>query len=273
MVIRSRAVSSAITSDPVRSESDVKSSATPSSTAKKTYSIARIAVCWLAHLYTATGVLVNFFSLLHAFIITPDFHLFAQLNWLAIFIDATDGTFARAVDVKAVVPNYDGALLDNIIDFMTFSMLPALAIVRFELVDTIWLQYMLASFVLIGSAYAFCQTVAKTSEAFVGFPSYWNIVVFYLYYLETRSSVAAVTIFLCAILSFVPIHFIYPTRTRAYMRVTLVGAYIWGSLMLFPCIMPNHAAVKTVLNVSLIYVVYYIGMSLYLDYIRRKTSA
>lgn len=244
----------------------------PKQPSARRYSPLRVAAGWLVHFYTATGVLVNFYSLLHAFILAADFQLFAQLNWLAIFIDATDGTMARAVDVHNVVPQYDGALLDNIIDFMTFSVLPALAIVRFNLVSDASTQALLCFCVLIGSAYAFCQTAAKTSEAFVGFPSYWNVVVFYLYYLDASYAVTVSITVACALLSFVPIHFIYPTKTKAYNRITLAGAYIWGILMVFPCVMPEHPMVKPVLNVSLLYVVYYIGMSLYLDYRRRKVS-
>lgn len=246
------------------------SSILQSSTLSPQYSSSRIFLGWMVHLYTATGVLVNFYAILSAFIITPDFHLFAKLNWLAILIDATDGTFARAIDIKKVIPNFDGALMDNIIDFQTFSLLPALAIVRFQIVSNVALQYMLSSAILISSAYAFCQTMAKTSEAFVGFPSYWNIVVCYLYYLDAPPLVSAFVILVCAILSFIPIHFIYPTKTKTCMSITLTGAYIWGCMMLFPCLFPSHRLVKPVLNLSLIYVVYYICMSLYLDNLRRK---
>lgn len=241
-----------------------------SSTKGQRYSPTRVALGWMVHLYTASGVLVNFYTLIHAFILVPDFHLFAKLNWLAIFIDATDGTFARAVDIKNVIPNYDGALLDNIIDFITFSFLPALGIVRFQLVANVTLQYILSGAILISSAYAFCQTMAKTPEAFVGFPSYWNVVIYYLYYLEASPFASTVTIIPCAILSFIPIHFIYPTKTKKFMSVTLTGAYVWGALMLIPCLFPKYPHIKRVLYVSLLYVVYYIFMSLYLDNLRRK---
>lgn len=272
MDVRSRASPSTTSSASDKKAPVRKAKSRSPPLARPPYSWLRITAGWLVHLYTATGLLVNFYSLLHAFIIAPNFHLFAQLNWLAILIDATDGTLARAVDVKKVIPIYDGALLDNIIDFTTFSLLPALAIVRFELVESTLLQYGLASAVLISSAFAFCQTLAKTSEAFVGFPSYWNIVVFYLYYLQSRTSIVTAVVLTCAILSFIPLHFIYPTKTKAYMALTLTGAYIWGAMMVFPCFFPSHPLVQPVLNWSLVYVVYYTLMSLYLDNVRRRTS-
>lgn len=231
----------------------------------------RIFLGWLVHFYTATGVLVNFYSLIHAFILESNFHLFARLNWLAIFIDATDGTLARAIDIKKTIPQYDGALLDNIIDFITFSFLPSLSIVTFNIIPSPW-SHLCSSLILISSAYAFCQTLAKTTQAFVGFPSYWNIVVFYLYYLDVQYEISVIVVIICSILSFVPVHFIYPTRTKRFHGITLTGAYIWGGLMLFVSVFPKHEYVHQVLYVSLIYVAYYIIMSFYLDSLRRQKS-
>lgn len=220
------------------------------------------------------GLLINMYSLLYAiFAPTPDFSLFAKLNWLAILVDATDGTFARAIDVKKVVPTYDGALLDNIIDFQTFALLPALAVIRFELIEGARLQFALASVALVSSAYAFCQTLAKTSEAFVGFPSYWNIVVFYVYYLRTSAPVTIALFLVCGILSFVPIHFIYPTRTVAFFHINLWGAYVWATLLLVPTLFPDSKYVTLSLRVSFMYVIYYFAMSVYLDQRRRKLEA
>lgn len=227
----------------------------------------------MAHFYTATGLLVNMYSLLYALFATPDFSLFAKLNWLAILIDATDGTFARAVDVKMVIPSYDGALLDNIIDFQTFALLPALAVIRFGLIEGEGLQFLLASVVLISSAYAFCQTFAKTSESFVGFPSYWNIVVFYVYYLHTSAPVTVAVFVVCGVLSFVPIHFIYPTRTLSFFYTNLVGAYVWAALMLVPTFFPESKYALLAIRISFAYVVYYVAMSVYLDQQRRRMEA
>lgn len=227
----------------------------------------------MVHFYTATGLLVNMYSLLYAMFVTPDFSLFAKLNWLAILIDATDGTLARAVDIKKVIPTYDGALLDNIIDFQTFAILPALAVIQFQLIKGEALQFLLASIVLISSAYAFCQTRAKTSEAFVGFPSYWNIVVFYVYYLHTSTAVTIGVFVTCGVLSFVPMHFIYPTRTVAFFHINLAGAYVWAVLMLVPTFFPESEYAVLALRVSFVYVVYYAAMSVYLDQRRRRMDA
>lgn len=276
MELRSRKLTPGSTSPPPATAPTAaappKRAETPPPTAPRPYPVWRVVAAWLVHLYTGTGLLVNMFALLHALFRRPNFSLFAKLNWLAILIDATDGTLARAVDVKRVAPTYDGAMLDNIIDFQTFAVLPALAVTVFEIVPGVGLQYALAAAVLLASGYQFCQTLAKTSEAFVGFPSYWNIVVFYVYYLRTSVPVT-VTIFLaCTILSFIPIHFIYPTRTVAYFWVNIVGAYIWALLMLVPTFFPKSPYVVPALYVSFIYVVYYVAVSVVLDKRRRATE-
>lgn len=254
-------------STPKRTSSKMASSSTP-----VRYSWIRITLAWLVHFYTATGLLVNMYSLLRL-VHKPDFNLFTKLNWLAIAIDATDGTLARAVDIKKVVPTYDGAMLDNIIDFQTFSVLPALAIIVFDIVPGTTMQMTAAGLILIASAYQFCQTVAKTSDAFVGFPSYWNVVLFYVFYLQATPIVTMVTILSCTILSFIPLHFIYPTRTTTLAALNLGGAYVWSGMMLFPAVLPESPYIRPVLYASFVYVLYYIGLSVVLDTRRRKEEA
>lgn len=234
------------------------------------YSRRRVLAAWLVHLYTAMGLCVNVLAIHYALYQRRDFGLFATLNWLAILVDATDGTFARAVDVKAVAPTYDGALLDNIIDFQTFSLLPALAVCVFDIVPGLPLQMSVAAAILIASAYQFCQATAKTDDAFVGFPSYWNILLFYVYYLNAPLYLTLFLFYSCAILSFVPVHFIYPTRTKTMYKVTIVGAYIWAILLLVPTILPKWQFSLLCVRISLLYVVYYFVLSFVLDFRRRN---
>ena len=105
------------------------------------------------------------------------------LMLVACLVDSTDGTLARRLRVKEVLPNFDGAKLDDLIDFLTFTSLPLALIWRAELLPTP-AQWVLVV-ALVASGYGFCQIPAKTADGyFVGFPSYWNIVAFYLYALQ-----------------------------------------------------------------------------------------
>ena len=105
------------------------------------------------------------------------------LMMLATAIDATDGWLARRARVKEVLPGFDGSALDNLIDFHTYTSLPLLLIWRADLLpgDLAWLLLL----PLLASAYGFSQVNVKTDDGFfLGFPSYWNIVAYYLYVLQ-----------------------------------------------------------------------------------------
>jgi phosphatidylcholine synthase len=228
---------------------------------RRKYSLHRYVFAWLVHLYTASGLPVNLYAVHEAMYSRRDFGAWILCNWLAIFIDATDGTLARAADVKKVVPGYDGAGLDNIIDYITFAFSPALALCVFEIVPGVPLQMSCVSMILIAAAYQFCQSVAKTDTAFVGFPSYWNILIHYLYYLQAPYQAVVGSIAFCAVLSFVPVHFVYPTRTVVMRKVTLIGSVFWGLAMIAPCLFPGEKWALTALRWSLLYVMYYCALS------------
>ncbi len=231
------------------------------------------ALAWSVHLYTGLGLLINAYSLHTAlYSAEPSFELFARLNWLAIFVDATDGTLARRWKVKELAPGVDGALLDNIIDFQTFSLLPALGVMVFESHLDASYRYAIAAMVLIASGYQFCQTTAKTSSAFVGFPSYWNVLLFYVHYLKPAAPVVLALFTGCAILSFIPVHFVYPTRTPDFFWPTMIGAYIWGVLMIAPTVNPDWKYAVPCMQVSIAYVLYYFVVSFVLDARRRRNE-
>src|SRR3990167_5835366 len=136
-------------------------------------------VGWLIHGFTASGACVGICALWAIYC-----HQFIAAFWLmgaAIVIDAVDGVFARAVNIKQAVPEIDGALLDNIVDFVNYTMVPAFFLLVTDLLPTAWGIFAVILLIL-SSAYQFTQVDAKTPDHFFkGFPSYWNIVVFYLF--------------------------------------------------------------------------------------------
>ena len=132
------------------------------------------------HLYTGLGILLAF----TAAIALKYYHIqfFLISLWLAVIVDSTDGAMARYFDVGRVLPTFNGRRLDDLIDFLTYVFLPSMALIEFDILPTalMWV----AVLPMIASAYGFSQEIAKTSESYVGFPSYWNIVFVYLYVLE-----------------------------------------------------------------------------------------
>ena len=74
------------------------------------------AAAWGVHVYTSMGLLLALISIDALW--RGDIPTFLWLNLIAMFIDGTDGTLARKLRVKELVP-FDGALLDNLADFFT----------------------------------------------------------------------------------------------------------------------------------------------------------
>ncbi|HEY0724091.1 MAG TPA: CDP-alcohol phosphatidyltransferase family protein, partial [Pyrinomonadaceae bacterium] len=141
--------------------------------------MANLTCAWLVHCYTAIGAVVGLYTILA--IDKSNFRLAFLLMAVTVIIDATDGALARAARVKAIIPWFDGALLDNLVDFLNYVIVPCLFLLRANLLpaqDALWL----AALPIMSSAYGFCQRDAKTADHFfLGFPSYWNIVFFYLF--------------------------------------------------------------------------------------------
>ena len=189
-------------------------------------------VAWLAHAFTGLGLVLA--SGMAVCIVrggTENFHRAFLLMLIATLVDATDGTLARRLRVKELIPNFDGAKLDDIIDFLTFTSLPLALVWRAELVPPS-MEWVLV-FALVASGYGFCQIPAKTSDGyFVGFPSYWNIVAFYLYALHFPTWAAALLILVLALLTFVPSYYMYPSRGATLSRLTNFLGGVWVMMLL-----------------------------------------
>jgi phosphatidylcholine synthase len=216
---------------------------------------------WCVHLYTALGAVVALVAIL-----AIENGNFGQAFWLmslAVVIDATDGTLARIARVKELITWFDGDRLEDIIDYLNYVMVPCLFLLRAELLpsqDAIWL----GALPLIASAYGFCQKEAKTADHyFLGFPSYWNIIAFYLYVLKTPLWVNAFLIIFLSIMVFVPIRYIYPSRSPRFRAVTNVLGALWGVALLFMIYrLPDPP--QMIVFASLAFPAYYTGLSLWL---------
>jgi phosphatidylcholine synthase len=223
-------------------------------------------LAWSAHFYTALGLVAV--GCMAVAIFENEFRLAFVLMFIATMIDATDGTLARAVKVKEVLPHFDGRRLDDLIDFQTFTTLPLLLIWRANLLDgmEVWLFAP-----LLASAYGFCQTSAKTDDGyFLGFPSYWNIVAFYLYTLELPAWASLGIILFFALMTFVPARYLYPTHRGRLNRWTNYLAGVWSVLLIWIVwSMPTTIADSTAADkatgwltlASLAFPAYYLGVS------------
>jgi phosphatidylcholine synthase len=230
-------------------------------------SAASRALAWSVHLYTALGAV----TALEALVATVRGDARAAFLWMAVAlaIDSSDGTLARAARVKQVVPTYDGSKLDDIVDYLNYVLVPLFFAVEMKLLPERY-AVAIAALPLLASAYGFCQGAAKTADFFfTGFPSYWNITVFYMYAFSAPPSANAAVLVLLSLLVFVPIGYVYPTRQPFLRSLTIALGLAWGAvLMLALARLPERS--PTLVYGSLAFPVYYFGLSFYLHFERRR---
>ncbi|AEE26841.1 CDP-alcohol phosphatidyltransferase family protein [Francisella hispaniensis] len=237
---------------------------------------------WLVHLFTSLGavfgILAIIFSIEAAKTIvlgqTELHHYYIKLSMfsiiMAIFIDSIDGSLARLVDIKKLAP-IDGALLDNIIDFTTYSIVPCIWIYVSAVVSQQWLIPIIIM-ITISSSYQFCQLNAKTDDHFfVGFPSYWNVIVIYMLCFQSSQLTNEITITVLAIFSFIPIKYIYLSRTEhiskskfikifTFIFTMLAATVTFIAVLLYPLKTPTP-----LITIILIFSIFYIIFSLKLN--------
>lgn len=188
---------------------------------------------------------------------------------VATAIDSVDGTLARFVRVKEVLPGFDGALLDNIVDYLTYVILPAYFLYASSVVPPGW-NLISALAITLASAYQFCQSDAKTDDhCFKGFPSYWNVLVFYQFLLHWNPWINLVVTLGLAACVFVPIKCLYPSRTEILRPLNLVLCVVWAGLMIAAFAAYPHGH-QTFLRISLAYIAWYWLFSAYLTF--RRTA-
>jgi len=213
---------------------------------------------WSVHAYTASGALMGLAGVLA--VVAGDYRQAFAWMFAATVVDGTDGVLARRARVKEVTPGFDGARLDDIVDYLTFVFLPAFLLVHAGLLPQ-GLSFVVASAMLLSSAYGFASIDAKTSDHFfTGFPSYWNIVALYLFVLGLTPIVNAAIVLMLAALVFVRIGYVYPTRTPTLRVTTLTLMVAWG-VMLLGIIWWLPSPPRTLVLASLTFPVYYALLS------------
>jgi phosphatidylcholine synthase len=219
-----------------------------------------LTVCaWGVHVYTALGSVLGLLSI--KFAAQLDFRASFIAMAIAIAIDSSDGALARAVKVRQRVPQFDGSLLDNVVDYLTYVVAPAFLMIQSGVLLAGRAGLVVGSLVMLASAYGFCQIDAKTEDNyFLGFPSYWNLVAFYLFCLRFPPLVNTAIVIAFAALVFVPIKYIYPSRTLPLRPLTITLGIVWGVVTV--AMLPALPAVNPVfLYLSLSYIVYYFVVS------------
>ena len=180
------------------------------------------------HLFTASGGAVAVLALYAAI----ERNFAACFAWLgvAFFIDGIDGTLARAARVHVTAASIDGAILDLVIDFLTYVLVPVVALWRSDLMPT-EASFWIGLVVTIASALYFADTRMKTDDLwFRGFPATFNILVLYLFVLRPPWLVSAFVLLAASALMFTPIVFVHPLRVARVRGLTIALTFAWFAL-------------------------------------------
>jgi phosphatidylcholine synthase len=220
-------------------------------------------LAWGVHAYTASGGVLGMVALLavaEGRVRDAFFYLIA-----AMLIDVTDGTLARRAGVRAVLPNFSGSDLDNAIDVLTYIYVPI-----FILGSQGLLPHPLWTIVpMIAALYAYGQADMKTEDHyFLGFPSYWNVVALYVYWLEPAPAAAILTVSIPAVLTFIPTRYLYPSRNSDYWKTSWTFGGLWFALVFY--LLLQETPSPGLVWLSLSYPAYYMLMSFYVDRRVRK---
>ena len=85
------------------------------------------------HLLTASGAVFAMLAMLAA--VEAKWSLMFLWLVVAFAVDGIDGPLARKYNVKTNAPQWDGELLDLIIDYLTYVFIPAFALFSSGLMD------------------------------------------------------------------------------------------------------------------------------------------
>ena len=177
------------------------------------------------HLLTATGAVFAMLAMLAA----VDGKWSLMFLWLvvAFAVDGIDGPLARKYEVKKYAGEFDGVLLDLIIDYLTYVFIPAFALFKSDLLPG-WTGWFAIIVITFASAMYFADTRMKTKDnSFSGFPGCWNMLVLVLFALSPNFWVILILVSLLAVAMFFPLKFIHPVRTERWRNLSLPMALAW----------------------------------------------
>ena len=179
----------------------------------------------LVHLLTATGAVFAMLAMLAA--VDAEWSLMFLWLVVAFVVDGVDGPLARRYQVKTYAPQFDGVLMDLIVDYLTYVFIPAFALFKSGLLPG-WTGWIAIIVITFASAVYFADTRMKTKDnSFSGFPACWNMVVIVLFAVKPEFWTILFLVGAFAVAMFLPLKFVHPVRTARWRALTLPVALAW----------------------------------------------
>lgn len=181
---------------------------------------------WGVHAFTMSGLV---FASLAVLSIIHD-----EIGWMwvwlaiALVVDGIDGTFARRARVKEVIPWFDGSVVDIVIDYLTWTFIPAVFMYLRIPMGPKPVASVLLIVILVSSMFCYANEGEKSSDNyFVGFPAAWNIVAVMLWVLHTPDWLNVAATLVLTVLTLVPTHYVHPVRVRRFRAFNIAAVGVW----------------------------------------------
>lgn len=217
----------------------------------------RATAAFAVHVFTACGAACALLALIAA--ARADWPLMFVWLGVALVIDGIDGTFARRLQVAAVLPRWSGDALDLVVDILNYVFVPAYALAASGLLAPVVAIPLGIVIVVTGSLY-FADRLMKTSDYyFRGFPALWNVAAFYLFLLKPAPWLGALLIVVLAALTFVPFHVVHPVRIAHWRALTTAGLVLWALLAVFAVTANLEPGFWTLAGLGLL-AIYFLGI-------------
>jgi phosphatidylcholine synthase len=178
------------------------------------------------HAFTASGSLVG----MAALVAVLDGSARLAIVWLLVaqLIDGIDGPLARRLLPDEATTNFDGYVLDLVIDFVTCVVVPAAFLWQFGLVPHDGFGMVVVALMLLSSSLWFSRTDQLSDDGwFRGFPTAWHMVIPTLWLLDGSHLTSSVVIVVLSLLTLTPIEFPHPVRARSWRAWNLASMTLW----------------------------------------------
>ena len=211
------------------------------------------------HIFTAAGAALALAALLYA--VRGQWAAMFLCLGIALIVDGVDGTIARWLKVAEVLPRWSGDVLDFVVDFATYVLVPAYAIAAGGLLPEP-LALPAGIVIVVTGALYFADREMKTADNyFRGFPALWNVAAFYLFVLKPAPSLAAIIVAALAVLSFAPFKFLHPLRVARLRVLNIIGLILWSALALI-AVLEDLAPGPWVAGGLVVTALYFLGVGL-----------
>lgn len=222
---------------------------------------------FLIHVLTATGGILGLWSVYA--LLKGEIYVALLLNLMTFIVDGIDGPLARKFKVKERMPWFDGAAIDNVIDFFNYCMWPAIFLLVVPVLSTP-INLVAASSLVLSSIFWYGCTDQKADDwSFKRFPCLWNIVIMYLFLARAPQWVSLGVIAFFVVMSFVPMYFPHSFRLEkavktTWLRIVLIILIITSvsSGVFYIALYPSLP--EQMWQYSLVYCAIYLGLGIVL---------